>query len=509
VFHDSSSRQITVLSCYSKTAIASIETHSLGLQLFMIETAMANESSNDTTRKTSDRKKAVPPEKLKIGVKRDLSPFEVDIESLTRGLAIIGQSGSGKSFLLGRFVEELLRVSFEKTRVLIIDTNSDFCQGLSFKTPKKWNDVCDKFKSPEDEDRYVLFKQREDDDLQQLKDLKTKELVIGRRRPFYLDRDLLFDSTRSFCRIARASAMPNDYGIAVDLFRIFKALLVNKGVCKELDWLRPMLHIMAYKRRAITSKQLVDGLPTSASFKENEIATMVDATSIKTCVELLNDLNSLLASGLWTRKSDSITMPSGIVGDHRLVVLEIENIPAQIDRSRTVTMVLDYILRENFLAAESIRNKERIEDDEEPSAVDDSVKRTFIVIDEAQNLAPADPETPHDRQLGELLHRIAAEGRKYGLHLILGTQRPNKLRKGLLGELDNAVIMKMNSRSDLESLASAMRILDVKLLEPALHFFGKGNAIALGEMTGMAPYSVQFKSAPRRTFEGGDDIKGF
>ena len=35
---------------------------------------------------------------LYIGVKNDLSPFEVDLKALTRGLVVVGQSGCGKSF---------------------------------------------------------------------------------------------------------------------------------------------------------------------------------------------------------------------------------------------------------------------------------------------------------------------------------------------------------------------------------------------------------------------------
>ena len=66
---------------------------------------------------------------LYIGVKNDLSPYTVDLKALTRGLVVVGQSGCGKSFMLGRLVEEIVRKT-EKSRILIIDPNSDFCFGI-------------------------------------------------------------------------------------------------------------------------------------------------------------------------------------------------------------------------------------------------------------------------------------------------------------------------------------------------------------------------------------------
>src|SRR5262249_44030344 len=48
----------------------------------------------------------------------------------------------------------------------------------------------------------------------------------------------------------------------------------------------------------------------------------------------------------------------------------------------------------------------------------------FVVIDEAHNLAPAVPTTETAKLVSEALVRIAMEGRKFGLFLILVTQRP-------------------------------------------------------------------------------------
>ena len=48
----------------------------------------------------------------------------------------------------------------------------------------------------------------------------------------------------------------------------------------------------------------------------------------------------------------------------------------------------------------------------------------LIVIDEAHNLCTPEPVTPVEKLLTERIVQIAAEGRKYGLWLLLSTQRP-------------------------------------------------------------------------------------
>ena len=54
----------------------------------------------------------------------------------------------------------------------------------------------------------------------------------------------------------------------------------------------------------------------------------------------------------------------------------------------------------------------------------------LLVVDEAHNLCPPDPETPLGVAVRDRLIQIAAEGRKYGLWLLLSTQRPSKVHPG-------------------------------------------------------------------------------
>jgi DNA helicase HerA-like ATPase len=52
---------------------------------------------------------------------------------------------------------------------------------------------------------------------------------------------------------------------------------------------------------------------------------------------------------------------------------------------------------------------------------------TFVVVDEAHNLIPSQPRGLGAEALREQFRAIAAEGRKYGLFLIVCTQRPDKI----------------------------------------------------------------------------------
>ena len=68
----------------------------------------------------------------------------------------------------------------------------------------------------------------------------------------------------------------------------------------------------------------------------------------------------------------------------------------------------------------------------------------LIVIDEAHNLCTPDPVTPVEKLLTERIVQIAAEGRKYGLWLLLSTQRPSKVHPNALSQCDNLALMRMS-----------------------------------------------------------------
>jgi ABC-type proline/glycine betaine transport system ATPase subunit len=106
---------------------------------------------------------------LYIGVKSDLSPFNIDLNALTRGLVVIGQSGCGKSFLLGRLIEEIYQQTTDKTQILIFDPNSDFYYGAQLKDDEIFQNTLAKYHSGQLERQHCDFKALEESNYTKLK----------------------------------------------------------------------------------------------------------------------------------------------------------------------------------------------------------------------------------------------------------------------------------------------------------------------------------------------------
>jgi hypothetical protein len=76
----------------------------------------------------------------------------------------------------------------------------------------------------------------------------------------------------------------------------------------------------------------------------------------------------------------------------------------------------------------------------------------------------------------ERIIQIAAEGRKYGLWMLLSTQRPSKVHPGIISQCDNLGLMKMSSPADLAELGSVFRFVPPELM-PRAATFEQGQAL--------------------------------
>lgn len=127
---------------------------------------------------------------------------------------------------------------------------------------------------------------------------------------------------------------------------------------------------------------------------------------------------------------------------------------------------------------------------------------TLIVVDEAHNVCPSEPGDPITAIATEHAVRIAAEGRKFGLYMLVSTQRPHKVHEQVLSQCDNLVLMRMNSRSDLAHVGELFSFVPPALLAAATDF-GLGEALVAGKI---ASHPALVRFGDRFTEEGGSDV---
>jgi DNA helicase HerA-like ATPase len=127
----------------------------------------------------------------------------------------------------------------------------------------------------------------------------------------------------------------------------------------------------------------------------------------------------------------------------------------------------------------------------------------LIVCEEAHRFAAADHSTgfaPARRALS----RIAKEGRKYGVHLGLVTQRPAELDPTIVSQCSTLFMMRMANERDHRLLRSAVSDAAVHLLSlvPSL---GTGEVGGVGEALPL-PLRFSFKRLPRERLPASDQL---
>jgi hypothetical protein len=183
-----------------------------------------------------------------------------------------------------------------------------------------------------------------------------------------------------------------------------------------------------------------------------------------------------------------------IINEKTLPRLDIINLSSA-SSQRTKALVVNSVLKDVWEHArntwtESLVNREKGE------------KRTplFIIVDEAHNLISNNVESKSFIALREQFRTIAAEGRKYGIFLIIVSQRPDKLDSLVLSECANKAVMRIDSRDVLEMIQEKLGFQKDIEIEKTLEF-KKGRVLLSGKWSDQIIFV-----AARRTVQGSVDL---
>jgi len=137
------------------------------------------------------------------------------------------------------------------------------------------------------------------------------------------------------------------------------------------------------------------------------------------------------------------------------------------------------------------------------------IPRTWIAIDEAQNLIPSGKST----LANSLIAKYVKEGRNFGLSLIVTTQQPSSLDKQIMSQLDTLIVHQLSTANDIKYVEANIKsdlpdkisqkntVFDIPKL---LRNLEQGTVfVTCTETTEDIPRSFIMKVRPRITIHGG------
>jgi hypothetical protein len=433
----------------------------------------------------------------KPGLQQNSALITAPTEALAHHTLIIAQSGSGKSFFLGRLVEELLLMS--KSRVLIFDPNSDFRKFNVVVDGKKWTHA--KYNAVT-KDGALPHESSQRKFTRRWSRVNKRIYLAGSklRRPYFPlqidwlnfsvdwfadDADLAFQSQLQHCHNF-VNELREAIGFKPALWQADHKLLdFCQKICADTARIRLARDKVLAKLQEEfgKSKKLVRHLLLAAQYR-----TLVGSEAERFYFGIARQA---LRSGIFAAVSP-IPRPSR---PDRLHVIDLPSIEESLLKMMAVG---------NFLAIEwklAHRTWERALERKRDVRVP-----LFIVLDEAHNIIPAQPSGLAQRRVKDWFRTIAAEGRKFGVFLILVTQRPDKIDPLIVSECENAAIMKLSSEPVLEDACRLLGLGQAQRYQAkqALNFL-RGRAVLFGPWASR-DYSFLY-SAMRRTEEGGKNLR--
>jgi hypothetical protein len=454
----------------------------------------------------------------------DLDLVTVRTTDMAAHTAIIAQSGSGKSFFLGRLIEEILIKT--KGRCLVIDPNADFRRAdeidLSLWTAPRYNRKTKSGKLPEETDGSAFAvawravetrirsggsrtsrgsaKKRLSFSLPSLSvDLLSEEIPPILRTDLYhchtfvqalavlLEADLIQTGrSRSLIDVAEEMVQLDS---SEDLERRLTEFAAP-GRRKKLPPFSYSFPFLGDKSLPVLLKRTLIGLLCTASQARALAAVKYISAEVRRFY--FGRLREYSAAGILR---DQIRDLHQKRDQPRLDIIDLPSLTAN-----TRLLALSSILAEEWAVA-----REEWERALNGPPERDERRPTFIVVDEAHHLIPSEPARRDLAALRDQFRSIAAEGRKYGLFLIIVSQRPDKLDRFILGECENRAVMRLNGKTSVDIAREHLGLEDLDDLLKSCVGLLPGRLLLAGKWSRGAARFLY--SCARRTVEGGRNLR--
>lgn len=368
----------------------------------------------------------------------------IDLDKLiSRHCAILGSTGSGKSNAVGVLLNAIAEKNYKRSRILVIDPHGEYNEILKNKST-----VYKVRASIEENEKELLLP---------FWALPFNELIA-------IFSGHLTDQNREYVRnkIAEAkkeAAEKNQIKIESELITADTPLPFSiKNLWFELDDFERQTFTERGKSESLSSK-IKEGNPeklesniyvpagagSGAPFLNNQakgILNFLDSIRLK-----LKDstYNFLFNPGYYTPNLDGKSLNDlsqllfeWLGSDKPVTILDLSGIPSDIMTSISGTLLK--IIYDALFWGQNLPNGGK----EQP---------LLIVLEEAHNYLKAGENSISSRTV----QSIAKEGRKYGVGLVLVTQRPSELDETVLSQCGTIIALRMNNSKDRNHIRSAIQ----------------------------------------------------
>lgn len=428
----------------------------------------------------------------------------------SKHMAIVGSTGSGKSCVVAKLLQEAIGVenSLNKNKeqqknshIIIFDIHSEYTSAFTLCESEKFNvnilDV-DKLKLPywlmnSEELEDLFIESNENNSHNQVS--QFKQAVILNKKKYnkeYFD-DINYDSPLYF-------SMEEVYRYITNM---------NKEVIGKTadDGNKPKLKdgTLIEKREDYYFSEIRDFVETSTSAAAKASNGPFNGEFNRFCSRLETKLTDDRLSFLLKAKNEDggefssndfeqiIKQFIGYINKSNVTVIDLSGIPFEV-LSITISLISRLIFDFSFHYSK-LKHKEDLLND----------IPIMIVCEEAHNYIPKSEDAQYHSSK-KSIERIAKEGRKYGLSIMVVSQRPSEVSETIMSQCNNFVALRLTNNNDqsyIENLLpdSVGSICDVlPILKP-------GEALIVGDST-LMPTVVQLDMPnPRPKSETVDFLK--
>lgn len=354
-------------------------------------------------------------------------------------LAILGKRGSGKSFTLGTLLEGLCtrepetsigRITKQRA-ALLFDTLNIF----------QWmtSPVSEKTSSSQIAEQERLLSRWDLEPVELDVDLWVpagfESRVTGRARPFQIrDWDMTADDWAALLGVDSVQ----------DVMGQLLTTILDKVTRR--GWTRtngtPVTSTNEYRIRDLLDC-LADDQGVQGDYAAVTIRAVRQRLSAYEASPLFGEVGTTLSDLLQPGRL-SVMLLSGIPDDVRLVV---------------IYLTIRKLLQARAEASEAAKTLELgfADDDQERARVMDVLQnappKSWVVIDEAQNVFPSERQTT----ASETLLRFVREGRNFGLSLAFTTQQPTALDSRIMAQVDTFIVHTLTVQRDIAAVTANLK----------------------------------------------------